>query len=128
MHSNDIKIFAANFEDLRIWQEARKLVKEIYKNFRLCKNYSFCDQIQRATLSIMNNIAEGFGRKTKKDFAHFLDLAKGSSHEVKSMTYAAEDLGYLSCSDATMLREQLTRLILSIGALGSKLRQSSSQK
>jgi len=124
----NINTFAENFEDLRIWQEARKLVKVIYKEFRFCKDHGFCNQIQRAAISIMNNIAEGFGRKTKKDFAHFLDLAKGSSREVKSMTYAAEDLGYLSSSNATVIRDQLMRLILSIGALGSKLRQSQHQK
>jgi four helix bundle protein len=116
-------MFAENFEDLRIWQDARKLVKEIYEAFNSCRDYSFRDQIQRAAISVMNNIAEGFGRKTKKDFAHFLDLAKGSCNELKSMTYASEDLDYLTTSNANELRNHLTSLILSIGALASKLRQ-----
>ena len=60
----------ANFEDLRIWQEARILVKETYKAFAGCKDYSFRDQLQRSVISIMNNISEGFERRTKKDFPH----------------------------------------------------------
>ena len=116
-------VFAENFEDLKIWKEARRLVKESYEKFRSYKDYGFRDQIQRAAISIMNNIAEGFGRKTKIFFAHFLDLAKGSSCEVKSMTYAAEDLGYLTSADAIVLQNDLTKLALSIGSLALKVRQ-----
>lgn len=115
--------FAENFEDLRIWQEARRLVKEIYSSFNLCKDYSFRDQIQRGAISIMNNISEGFERRTKKDFAHFLDFAKGSTAEVKSMLYVAEDLQYLSSSEAAVLHESLSQLIFSIGALAAKVRK-----
>ena len=115
--------FAQNFEDLRIWQEARKLVKEVYVSFSSCKDYAFRDQIQRAALSIMNNISEGFERRTKKDFAHFLDFSKSSTAEVKSMLYVAEDLQYLSSAQATVLRESLSQLIFSIGALASKKRK-----
>ena len=60
-----------------------------------CRDYSFRDQMRRAALSVMNNISEGFERRTPKDFAHFLDIAKGSAGEVRSMTYAAEDLKIL---------------------------------
>ncbi|MCX6957488.1 MAG: four helix bundle protein [Verrucomicrobiae bacterium] len=111
----------ANFEDLRIWQEARRLVQETYGAFIYCKDYSFRDQIQRSVISIMNNISEGFERRTKKDFSHFLDMAKGSSAEAKSMMYVAEDLQYLLPSEASMFRERLSELIVSIGALASKV-------
>ncbi len=114
--------FAQNFEDLRIWQQSRELVKNIYEAFNSCNDYSFRDQIQRGAISIMNNIAEGFERRTKKDFAHFLDVAKGSAAEVRSMAYAAEDLQYISSSLAIKLREHLSQLIISIGAFASKLR------
>ena len=69
----------------------------------------------------MNNISEGFERRTKKDFAHFLDFAKGSTAEVKSMLYVAEDLQYLSSAQTTVLRESLSQLIFSIGSLASKI-------
>jgi four helix bundle protein len=116
-----------NFEDLRIWQESRRLVREIYVAFMFCKDYSFRDQIQRSVISIMNNISEGFERRTKKDFSHFLDIAKGSSAEVKSMMYVAEDLQYLSPLEASVFRECLSELIISIGALASKLRKQESK-
>ena len=76
----------------------------------------------------MNNIAEGFYRKTKKDFAHFLDLAKASSGEAKSMLYAAEDLAYLSPQRAEILGERFAGLCISIGSLASKLRKQVSEK
>ena len=75
-------MFAERFEDLEIWQEARRLHLEVYQSLHKCSDYSFRDQMRRAALSVMNNIAEGFERRTPKDFGHFLDIAKGSSGEV----------------------------------------------
>jgi four helix bundle protein len=71
--------FAEDFEDLKVWQGSRALTNEVYNAMRNCKDYAFRDQMQRAATSVMNNIAEGFERRTKRDFAHFLDLAKGSA-------------------------------------------------
>ncbi len=62
---------AERFEDLRIWQEARQLVKQVYIDFRENREYGFKDQIQRAGVSVMNNIAEGFERNSDADFARF---------------------------------------------------------
>ncbi|MBU3665180.1 MAG: four helix bundle protein [Chthoniobacterales bacterium] len=108
--------FAERFEDLEIWQRARTLNQQVYKALQTCKDYSFRDQMQRAALSVMNNISEGFERRTKKDFAHFLDLAKGSAGEVRSMTFAAEDIEILNVTAAQRLRvsyEMLSRQIAS---------------
>ena len=108
--------FAERFEELEIWQEARRLHGEVYASLRKCTDYSFRDQMRRAALSVMNNISEGFERRTKKDFAHFLDLAKGSAGEVRSMSFAAQDVGVLSGGDAEKLRfayEALSRRIAS---------------
>ena len=96
---------AKTFEDLRIWQQARILVKEIYQDFshgRGSRNFGFHEQIQRVGISIMNNIAEGFERKTDIEFARFLDISKGSCGETRSMYYTAEDLGYLN-SDVSVI-------------------------
>jgi len=60
-----------NFEELRVWQHARKFVKFIYTDFSMCKDHDFKIQIQKAGISIMNNIAEGFERKSDKDFSRF---------------------------------------------------------
>ena len=87
------------FEDIIAWQKAEILTIEIYRQFRNCKDFSFRDQIQRTTVSIMNNIAEGFERRGDKEFKHFLFIAKGSCGEVRSMLYLALELGYLSKED-----------------------------
>ena len=72
---------AKQFEDLRIWQEARQLVVKLYSDFKIgpgAHDFGFKDQIQRAGISIVNNIAEGFERETDNDFAKFLDYAYAS--------------------------------------------------
>jgi four helix bundle protein len=86
------------FEDLRCWQEARQLVKEIYlicDEGKLCKDFETRSQLKRAALSIMNNIAEGFGKYSGKEFIRYLDIANNSASEVKSILYVLLDLNYL---------------------------------
>lgn len=66
------------FEDLTVWQDSRNLVNHIYQQFSTLKDWGFRDQIQRASISVMNNIAEGFERNSDKDFRRFLIIAKAS--------------------------------------------------
>jgi len=115
--------FAERFEDLEIWKESRRLNKLIYLSLENCRDYSFRDQIRRSSLSVMNNISEGFERRTSKDFAHFLDLAKGSAGEVRSMTYAAEDLGILSKEIAITFRVDYETISRRIAAFQKHLRK-----
>ena len=84
------------FEDIIAWQKAEKLTINIYSQFKNCKDYSFRDQIQRASVSIMNNIAEGFERRTNKELVNFLYIAKGSSGEVRSMLNLALEFKYIT--------------------------------
>ncbi|KKP69176.1 MAG: hypothetical protein UR66_C0001G0058 [Candidatus Moranbacteria bacterium GW2011_GWE1_35_17] len=84
------------FEDIIVWQKSKLLIVDVYKDFRDCRDYAFRDQIQRASVSIMNNIAEGYERMDNKEFAKFLYIAKGSCGEVRSMLHLALDLGYIS--------------------------------
>jgi four helix bundle protein len=84
------------FEDLICWQKARELAKNVYKEFRNCRDLGFKDQIQRAAISVMSNIAEGFERGTTQEFLNYLYIAKGSAGEVRSQLYAALDAGYLN--------------------------------
>jgi four helix bundle protein len=114
--------FAERFEELEIWQEARSLHRQIYLDLLPCKDFSFRDQMRRAALSVMNNISEGFERRTKKDFAHFLDLAKGSAGEVRSMTFAAEDVGILKRGDAERMRSDYETLSRRIASFQKHLR------
>lgn len=83
------------FEEIDSWKQARILTKDIYSAFNSCKDYSFRDQIQRASISISANIAEGFERNTNKEFLHFLHISRGSVGEVRSFLYLALDLEYI---------------------------------
>ena len=86
------------FEDLDCWKEARVTVKMMYLESatgKLAKDYDTKSQLRRASLSIMNNIAEGFARRSNKEFMRFLDYSAGSAAEVKSMLYVLEDIDYL---------------------------------
>jgi four helix bundle protein len=87
------------FEEIIIWQKSKIVVIDIYNAFKQNTDYSFRDQIRRAAVSIMNNIAEGYERKGNKEFAKFLYIAKGSCAEVRSMLYLALDLNYTSKED-----------------------------
>lgn len=102
------------FEDLEIWQLARQMVNLIYDDFRDCKDYNFKNQISSAGLSIMNNIAEGFSRESDKEFKQFLNIAKGSCGEVKSMYYTAEDQKYVSSEIANDRRNKSSVLLTKI--------------
>ena len=118
---------AKRFEELWIWQQARELVKRAYKDFESgngAKDFPFRDQTRRAAISIMSNLAEGFERSTDADFARFLDLAKSSCAEVRSLYYAAEDLGYVSPSRAEEVRTTTRKLAAGTASLAQHLRNS----
>ena len=111
------------FEDLKIWQDSRILVGTVYSIMIENKDYGFRDQIQRASVSIMNNIAEGFERNSDVEFKRFLDIAKASAGEVRSMLYLAEDLNYLTKEKAKGLRESASNLSGAITNLIKYLRK-----
>jgi four helix bundle protein len=102
------------FEDIIAWRKAQDLTFNIYYVFKNNKDYGFKDQIQRASVSIMNNIAEGFELHTNKEFIKFLYIAKGSCAEVRSMLYIAKRLEYVSekeYSENIKLTLEISRLI-----------------
>jgi four helix bundle protein len=102
------------FEDIIAWQKAMNLCVCIYKTFENTKDFGFKDQIQRASVSIMNNIAEGFERKTNNEFKQFLFIAKGSCGEVRSLLYLALDLGKIPKSDFMALfslSEEISKIL-----------------
>ena len=108
---------------MEILKATREPHRAIWGEFKECREFAFRDQIRRAALSVMNNIAEGFERRTPKDFAHFLDLAKGSCGEVRSMAYAGEDVGVLAQELGQQLREQSEALSQRIAAFTRHLRR-----
>ena len=105
------------FEDLVAWQKARELTKQIYeitKQGAFSKDYGLCDQIRRATVSVMSNLAEGFERGSSSEFHQFIVIAKASCAEVRSQLYVAYDVGYITqhqFDDVTKLAEEVSRII-----------------
>jgi len=121
MTDNNTGGFAREFEELRIWQDARTLSIKIYGFFGQCKDFGFRDQIQRSAVSVMNNIAEGFERDSRADFVRFLGFAKASSGEVRSMLHLATDLKYLSSEQSEETRAFAKQLSRSIKAFSKTL-------
>ena len=86
------------FEELKVWQRARLFYKEVHlltRRREFSRDYAMIDQMRRAALSVMNNIAEGFERFRRNEFMQYLSTSKASAGEVRSMIYAAFDVGYI---------------------------------
>jgi four helix bundle protein len=115
-----------NFEELDIWKNARIITKQVYLDFQSNRDFGFRDQIQRASVSVMNNIAEGFYRETDREKINFLKFAKGSAGEVKSMYYLAEDLCYLSAKICSDRRSTIQGLMNGIASFMKFLRNDNS--
>ena len=125
------------FEDLICWQKARILTKEIYKVFKNLNNQQFKnlniskfndrglqDQIQRASVSIMSNIAEGFERGTKQEFVNYLYIAKGSAGEVRAQLYVLLDVGYLNIETFKYLNSLATECSRLLSSFIAKVKSS----
>ena len=114
------------FEDLIAWQKARQLTKAIYQSTstnRFSKDFGLRDQIRRAAVSTMSNIAEGFERAGKAEFHQFLVIAKASCAEVRSQLYVALDIGYINqemFNEIHLLAEEVARII---GGLRTSLKK-----
>ena len=97
-------------EDLRVWQAGIQLVKQIYiisKEGELGRDFGLRDQLRRATVSIPTNIAEGFERRSRKEYMNFLNIAKGSAGEVRSLLRVALEVGYLNEPTYSQLLDQV---------------------
>ena len=116
------------FEDLHAWQGAREIVSIVYRMTSedgFSRDFALRDQIRRAAISIPSNIAEGFSRRSNREFVQFLFIAKGSAGEVQSQLYVALDQGYISQETFTeayakleMIAKQLSRFITYLKGAG----------
>jgi len=113
-----------DFEEMEVWQDARQLAVHVYVDFSSVKDFSFCDQIKRAAVSVSNNIAEGAGRSTKADFARFLDISKGSVAEVRSMYLLAESLAFIDRDVVVARCEQCASIARQLGGFNKYLRKN----
>jgi four helix bundle protein len=97
------------FEDLFIWQKGIEFVKEIYlitEKKGLKNDFGLKEQMRRAVVSIPTNIAEGFERRSRKEYLNFLNIAKGSTGEIRSLLYVAFEVGYIDDAEHKHLREK----------------------
>jgi four helix bundle protein len=117
----------SKFEEIQAWKKAREVTLRIYdisQDGGFAKDFGLKDQIRRASVSIMANIAEGHGRRTNAEFANFLNLARGSTAEVQSHLHIAHGLGYISQPDFDDLYQQLTEISRMTLSLAQYLRNS----
>ena len=116
------------FEDMESWQQSRKLTKSIYKvtsQGAFARDFGLRDQIRKASVSIMSNIAEGFERSGTKEFIQFLATAKGSAGEVRAQLYVALDQGYVEQPDFNELNQSLIKISKQLTGLMTYLRRTS---
>jgi four helix bundle protein len=115
------------FEDLECWKRARRFTNEIYKvtgTGKFARDFALRDQIRRAAISILSNVAEGFERGGDNEFIQFLSVAKGSSGEARSQLYIALDQTYISESQFEALSKSVTEVSQIISGLMKYLGQS----
>jgi four helix bundle protein len=118
------------FEDMECWKKARELTKVIYEVSSVSQfahDYGLRDQIRRASVSILSNIAEGFERAGNKEFIQFLSLAKGSCGEVRAQLYVAVDQQYITREQFGLLSERAIEVNRIISGLIKYLRQAEIQ-
>jgi four helix bundle protein len=114
------------FEEIQAWQKAREITKRIYSMSNkgdFSKDFSLRDQMKRASVSIMANIAEGHGRRTGSEFANFLNIARGSAIELQSHLYVALDLEYINQTDFKETYEMLDEVSRMTVSLAQYLRK-----
>jgi four helix bundle protein len=114
------------FEDLVAWQKARELTKAIYRVSHqpaFSRDFGLRDQLRRAAISIMSNLAEGFERAGRAEFHQYLVVSKGSCAEVRSQLYVALDAEYLSTEDFEVLQARASELGRIIGGLRSAVQK-----
>ena len=112
-----------DYKDLPAWRLSRALVSDIYlltKNFPEDERFGLTNQIRRAVVSIPSNIAEGYNRRSDKEFAHFLKIAKGSAAEVETQLILSFDLGYITTKESEMFLKAVDDIIRILGALITK--------
>lgn len=99
-----------SFEDLDVWKESMQLTVSVYEALQVCKDFGFRDQIQRSAVSVPSNIAEGFERRSHKEFVQFLFVAKGSAAELKTQLYLTIKLRYVDATVGQSLVDQTTKI------------------
>lgn len=118
---------AKRFEDLDVWiaaKDASVMIYKITENESLRKDFGLKDQIRRASISVISNIAEGFERNGNKEFIQFLSIAKGSAGEVRAQLYIIKELEFINEEEFTQLNEKVTQVSKMLSGFINYLKQS----
>ena len=113
-----------SYKNLEAYKKSKTLVKQVYallKKFPKEETYALCDQLRRAVISVPSNIAEGSGRTSAKDQAHFFEMAFGSLMEVDCQIDIAKDLGYIAQPDMDIINEQISRVAALLSGMRRKI-------
>ena len=117
-----------SYKNLDVYKESKALVKMVYgllKQFPKEEQYALCDQLRRAVISVPSNVAEGSGRTSMKDQAHFIEMAFGSLMEVDCQLDIAQELGYVSKNELDAICVQISRVAAMLSAMRNKCLQRS---
>ncbi|MEA4967445.1 MAG: four helix bundle protein [Bacteroidaceae bacterium] len=116
-----------NFQKLRVYQESRKMVKDIYLLLRKYPNneqYAICDQMRRSAVSVPSNIAEGMSRTSKKEQIHFLEISYGSLMELFCQLEISKDINYISELDFSLLEKEILVIAKQLSGLRSSIQKT----
>ena len=114
-------------EDLKVWKRSTKLAVNVYITLQSCKDFGLKDQITRAAVSISSNIAEGYERNSNKQFAQYLQIAKGSCGEFRSQLYICEEIGLIATDIAKEYRDEAIEISRMLQGLIHHCRQQESR-
>ena len=112
-----------SFRELEVWQVGMALARDVYgvlKAFPIEERYALCDQIRRSAVSVVSNIAEGFGRESTKDYLHFLAMSRGSLFELETQLELAESIGYVSVSKE--IKDEIDHVGRMLNSMSAKLK------
>ncbi len=115
------------FEDMQVWRLTRAMVRDIYaatSRGGFARDFALRDQMRRAAVSVLSNIAEGFERGGNREFIHFLYIAKGSAGELRAQMYVVQDQGYMSGAERDVIGRQLEQVSKQLRGLIDYLRGS----
>lgn len=116
-----------NFQKLRVYQETRKLVKDIYlllRKYPRNEQYAICDQMRRSAVSIPSNIAEGMSRSSKKEQIHFLEISYGSLMELFCQLEISKDIDYINEEDFSLLEKEILVIAKQLSGLRSSIQKT----
>ena len=117
-----------SFEDLAVWKRSVKLSSAVYKELQNLKDYGFKDQITRSGLSIPSNIAEGFERRSQKEYLNFLSYSKGSCGELRTQIHIGINTDYINQETGRAWIEEARQISMMLSGLMKKIKMDDRQK